>query len=90
MVLGLGWPLILQLLTLGSFTGFLAGLLGIGGGMLMVPFMTLILSQHGVPAGLLIGLVPRPGKPTPARSIIIVLDIRELLSRFPPWKSMTV
>jgi uncharacterized membrane protein YfcA len=50
MILGLEWPLILQLLTLGCFTGFLAGLLGIGGGMLMVPFMTLILSQHGVPA----------------------------------------
>jgi uncharacterized membrane protein YfcA len=52
MILGLGWPLILQLITLGCFTGFLAGLLGIGGGMLMVPFMTLILSQHGVPATL--------------------------------------
>ena len=37
---------------LGCFTGFLAGLLGIGGGMLMVPFMTLLLSQQGVPATL--------------------------------------
>src|SRR6185295_14700982 len=52
MIFGLGWPLILQLLTLGCFTGFLAGLLGIGGGMLMVPFMTLILSAQGVDAGL--------------------------------------
>jgi uncharacterized membrane protein YfcA len=26
-------------------TGFLAGLLGIGGGMLMVPFLTFLLSQ---------------------------------------------
>ena len=50
MIFGLGWALILQLLVLGSFTGFLAGLLGIGGGTLMVPFTTLILSQHGVPA----------------------------------------
>ena len=50
MILGLGWRLILELLLLGCFTGFLAGLLGIGGGMLMVPFMTLILSAHGVPA----------------------------------------
>ena len=50
MILGLGWPLILQLLVLGCFTGFLAGLLGIGGGMLLVPFMTLILSAQGVPA----------------------------------------
>ncbi|HUG24332.1 sulfite exporter TauE/SafE family protein [Piscinibacter sp.] len=50
MILGLGWPLVFQLLVLGCFTGFLAGLLGIGGGMLMVPFMTLILSAQGVPA----------------------------------------
>ncbi|HEX6707994.1 MAG TPA: sulfite exporter TauE/SafE family protein [Albitalea sp.] len=50
MIFGLEWPLILELLLLGCFTGFLAGLLGIGGGMLMVPFMTLILSAHGVPA----------------------------------------
>jgi uncharacterized membrane protein YfcA len=49
MILGLGWLLVLQLITLGAFTGFLAGLLGIGGGMLLVPFMTLILSQQGVP-----------------------------------------
>ncbi|MDW5444782.1 sulfite exporter TauE/SafE family protein [Polaromonas sp. SM01] len=41
--------LILELLLLGSATGFLAGLLGIGGGMLMVPFMTFILSAKGFP-----------------------------------------
>jgi len=34
MIFGLEWPLILELLLLGCFTGFLAGLLGIGGGML--------------------------------------------------------
>src|SRR5687767_8584863 len=50
MILGLEWHLILQLLILGCFTGFLAGLLGIGGGMLLVPFMTLLLSAHDVPA----------------------------------------
>jgi uncharacterized membrane protein YfcA len=33
-----------ELLVLGSITGFLAGLLGVGGGMMMVPFMTWILS----------------------------------------------
>lgn len=40
--------LIAQLAALGLFSGFLAGLLGIGGGMLMVPFITLILSARGV------------------------------------------
>ena len=42
--------LILELALLGTCTGFLAGLLGIGGGMLMVPFMTFILSSKGFPA----------------------------------------
>ena len=48
----IGAPLIAELLLLGSFTGFFAGLLGIGGGMLMVPFMTWILGSRGVPPGL--------------------------------------
>jgi uncharacterized membrane protein YfcA len=44
--------LILELALLGIATGFLAGLLGIGGGMLMVPFITIILSGRGVAPGL--------------------------------------
>lgn len=40
--------LIAELLALGAFTGFLAGLLGIGGGMTMVPFITMILAHRGV------------------------------------------
>ncbi len=40
--------LIVELAVLGIGTGFLAGLLGIGGGMLMVPFITIILSNRGV------------------------------------------
>ena len=42
--------LILELAVLGTCTGFLAGLLGIGGGMLMVPFLTFILSSKGFPS----------------------------------------
>ena len=40
--------LVVELALLGIGTGFLAGLLGIGGGMLMVPFITLIMSARGV------------------------------------------
>ena len=40
--------LVIELAVLGICTGFLAGLLGIGGGMIMVPFITIMLSQRGV------------------------------------------
>ncbi len=43
--------LIAELLALGAAVGFLAGLLGIGGGMMMVPIMTLLLTQRGVDGG---------------------------------------
>ena len=48
--LGPGMSLLLatQLLLLGIASGFLAGLLGIGGGMLMVPFLTAMLLAQGV------------------------------------------
>jgi uncharacterized protein len=44
--------LIIELAVLGIGTGFLAGLLGIGGGMMMVPFITIILANRGVEADL--------------------------------------
>jgi uncharacterized protein len=37
-----------ELLALGLITGWLAGLLGIGGGMIQVPFLTALLAQRGV------------------------------------------
>ena len=46
--------LVVELALLGLGTGFLAGLLGIGGGMLMVPFITIILTNRSVPADLAI------------------------------------
>ena len=42
--------LIAELLALGSVTGFLAGLLGIGGSMLMVPILAWVMEHQGVPA----------------------------------------
>ena len=44
--------LIVELALLGLATGFLAGLLGIGGGMIMVPFISAILANRGVATGL--------------------------------------
>jgi uncharacterized protein len=49
MAFGLEWPLIVQLLVLGACMGFLAGLLGVGGGMLIVPFMTFLLTAKAFP-----------------------------------------
>ncbi len=44
--------LVAELLATGVVVGFLAGLLGVGGGMMMVPVMTLLLAQRGVEGGL--------------------------------------
>ena len=46
--------LIFSFLVLGTFTGFAAGLLGIGGGMLMVPFITMLLSARDFPRELVV------------------------------------
>ena len=43
------WTIVPALALLGSCTGFLAGLLGIGGGMVLTPFLTLLLSSAGIP-----------------------------------------
>ena len=41
--------MILALLAMGCFGGFAAGLLGIGGGMILVPFISAVLAARGVP-----------------------------------------
>ena len=53
-------PEILQLLAIGLAAGFLAGLLGIGGGVVMVPAMVLILAfdQHVAQGTSLLVIIP--------------------------------
>lgn len=52
MILGLAPAVIAALLALGATGGLLAGMLGVGGGMVLVPFTTLLLARIGVPAEL--------------------------------------
>lgn len=46
--------LIAGLLLLGAFTGFAAGLLGVGGGMMMVPFITMLMTARHFPPELIV------------------------------------
>ena len=43
------WALVASLVALGAATGFVAGLLGIGGGGIIVPFLTAIFAARGYP-----------------------------------------
>lgn len=51
-MMDLSLTVIVELLALGAVVGFLAGLLGVGGGMMLVPAMTWILTQRQVDSGL--------------------------------------
>ncbi|MDL2358083.1 MAG: sulfite exporter TauE/SafE family protein [Pseudomonadota bacterium] len=48
------WTLVLALCAMGIFGGFAAGLLGIGGGMILVPFMTMIFAALQFPPQLVV------------------------------------
>lgn len=48
------WGLIAILLAMGTAGGFAAGLLGIGGGMVLVPFITMIFTARGFPPELVV------------------------------------
>ncbi|HEU4776272.1 MAG TPA: sulfite exporter TauE/SafE family protein [Telluria sp.] len=48
------WTLVLILLLMGTFGGFAAGLLGVGGGMVLVPFVTMIFTARGFPPAMVV------------------------------------
>jgi hypothetical protein len=58
--MGAGWPKIIMLLVTGVFTGFLSGMMGVGGGTIMVPAMVLLagFEQHLAQGSSLLAMVP--------------------------------
>lgn len=59
----LGWTKIVVLLLTGVFTGFLSGMMGVGGGTIMVPSMVLLagISQHTAQGSSLLAMIPAGG-----------------------------
>lgn len=59
------WPLLLfALAALGSFAGFLAGLLGVGGALVMIPFLTFLLHQLDIPTDMTVKMAIATGMST--------------------------
>jgi uncharacterized membrane protein YfcA len=58
-----GWEKIVILLLTGVFTGFLSGMMGVGGGTLMVPSMVLLagIAQHTAQGSSLLAMIPAGG-----------------------------
>jgi len=54
------WGKVISLLVTGAFTGFLSGMMGVGGGLIMVPVMVLLLglNQHTAQGTSLLVMVP--------------------------------
>ena len=55
-----GWQYVVVLLLTGAFTGFLSGMMGVGGGTIMVPAMVLLVgfTQHMAQGSSLLAMVP--------------------------------
>lgn len=58
-----GWVKIVILLLTGIFTGFLSGMMGVGGGTIMVPSMVLLagITQHTAQGSSLLAMIPAGG-----------------------------
>ena len=58
-----GWAKIVILLLTGVFTGFLSGMMGVGGGTIMVPSMVLLagITQHTAQGSSLLAMIPAGG-----------------------------
>lgn len=59
------WPLLLlALAALGAFAGFLAGLLGVGGALVMIPFLTFLLHELDIPTDMSVKMAIATGMST--------------------------
>jgi uncharacterized membrane protein YfcA len=58
------WTLVLSLCAMGIVGGFAAGLLGIGGGMILVPFMTMVFTSLAFPSHLVVHMAIATGLAT--------------------------
>lgn len=60
----MSWTMVAALLAMGMFGGFAAGLLGVGGGMVLVPFMTMLFTARHMPPQLVVHMAIATGLAT--------------------------